>query len=117
MDNNMIYEAILDSISSPVVFVDNDHIIRYLNRSARARYYEKRGYANLVGKSLFDCHNSESRDKIIQIHSRMLAGEDEVFLKVNKDGEKITVVGVREPAGHLIGYYERFEKSNEPNAA
>jgi DUF438 domain-containing protein len=108
------YEGILDSIESPIVFVDNDHIIRYLNKPAKVRYYEKRGHANLIGTSLFDCHKPESNEYIKRIHERLLAGEASIFLKVNKDHERITVVGVRNAAGQLLGYYERFEKGTEP---
>ena len=107
------YEAILDSINSPIVFVDNEHIIRYLNKSAKIRYYERRGYAGLIGTSLFDCHNPASEEQITLLHAKLLAGETEIFLKVNKDQEKITVVGVRDANAQLLGYYERFEKATE----
>jgi uncharacterized protein (TIGR02444 family) len=103
------YDAILDSISSPIVFVDNTHTIKYLNKAARIRYYEKRGVSDLIGKSLFNCHSLLSERAIRDIHARLQAGEDEVFLKVDQDRLKITVVGVRDPDGKLIGYYERFE--------
>lgn len=107
---------ILDSIDNPIVFVDNDHIIRYLNKAAKVRYYEKRGYADLIGKSLFDCHNPASTESIKRIHGRLLTGETAVFLKENQEQERITVVGVRSDTGELIGYYERFEKSSKPAA-
>jgi len=42
-----------------------------------------------------------------------MAGEDEVFLKVSDENERITVVAVRDPGGNLIGYYERFEMPAE----
>ena len=105
------YKSILDSINSPVVFVDNDHIIRYLNQAAKVRYYENRGYADLIGKSLFDCHGAASREQVKLLHARLVAGENEIFLKVNKYQEKVTVVGVRDDNGRLLGYYERFEKN------
>ena len=107
--NIEIYKALLDTINSPIVFVDNGHVIRYLNKSAKIRYYEKRGYSDLVGTSLFDCHNADSEKQVKQIHSRLLDGENHIFLKVNDDNEKITVVAVRDTAGKLAGYYERFE--------
>ncbi len=103
--------AILDKISHPIVFVNNDHIIQYLNKLAQKRYYEQRGYSDLIGKSLFDCHNSVSKNKIIAIHQQLKEGISEVCIGVFK-GEKITVVGVRDPKGDLIGYFERFEKSD-----
>ena len=109
--NQVTYEALLDTVDTPIVFVDNDHIIRHLNKPAKIRYYEKRGYSELVGKSLFECHNAGSEKQIKQIHDKLAAGENEVFLKVNDDNEKITVVAVRDTAGKLLGYYERFERT------
>lgn len=111
-----VYKALLDSINSPIVFVDNDHVIRYLNKTAQARYYEGRGYAELIGKSLFDCHNPASAAAIRALHDRLLAGENEVFLKENKYRERITVVAVRSPEGQLLGYYELFEPVAEQSA-
>ena len=112
-----IYEALLDTVRNPIVFVDNEHIIRYLNKSAKNRYYEKRGYSDLIGKSLFDCHNKDSEKLTKEIHARLLDGEDEVFLKVSDDNEAITVVSVRDSDGSMIGYYERFEKLEEESFA
>ena len=109
-----IYEALLDTVRSPIVFVDNDHIIRFLNKPAKERYYGKQGYSDLIGKSLFDCHNKESEKLTKHIHARLMAGEDEVFLKLSDDNYRITVVAVRERSGNLIGYYERFEELAEP---
>jgi PAS domain S-box-containing protein len=108
-----IYEAILDSIDSPIVFVDNKHIVRYLNKAAKSRYYEKRGYSNLIGKSLFGLHKPASKEAIKSLHKRLMAGENEIILQENKSKEKITVVGVRTIDGQLIGYYERFEKATD----
>ncbi len=108
-----IYEALLNTLQSPVVFVDNDHIIRYLNRAAQVRYYEQRGFSDLVGKSLFDCHNENSEQRMKQIHGRLVAGEDRVLLKTN-DTETITVVAVRDPDRQLLGYYEYFEWREQP---
>jgi PAS domain S-box-containing protein len=102
MMDKEIYEALLDTVRNPIVFVDNEHIIRYLNKAAKTRYYKKRGYSNLIGKSLFDCHNKESEKLTKEIHTRLLDGEDEVFLKVSDDNEAITVVSVRDSDGSLI---------------
>jgi DUF438 domain-containing protein len=104
--------AILDKISHPIVFVNNDNVIKYLNKLAQKRYYEQRGYSDLIGKSLFDCHSSISKNKIIAIHQQLREEKNEVCIGVFKS-EKITVVGVRDPKGKLIGYFERFEKSDQ----
>ena len=109
MPDLSLYEAILDSIHHRIVFVDNDHVIRYLNEPARKWFYEKRGYADLVGKSLFDCHNPDSREKLLRLYDRLRQGENEVFVKVTAENEKASMVAVRDPAGRMIGYFERFE--------
>ena len=103
------YEAILDSIPHRLVFVDCDHVIRYLNRAARAWFYTKRGFSDLIGKSLFDCHKPESRDAILALYERLDRGEDAVFVKITKEQEKASMIAVRDADGHLMGYWERFE--------
>ena len=107
------YLAILDTINHPIVFVDTAHVIRYLNKPAMKRYYEVRGYSDLIGKSLFDCHNEDSRTHIMALYERLQAGENEIFLKIGKFNEKITVIAVRDRNGTLLGYYERFEKNED----
>ena len=111
--NTEIYQAILDSVKYPIVFIDNDNIIRYLNRSAKVRYYEKRGYSDLIGKSILDCHNPISANQITEAHERLQKGENEVYLEPDKNQEKVTViVGVRDVGGILLGYYARSERQN-----
>jgi hypothetical protein len=68
------------------------------------------GLSNLVGKSLFDCHAAASQEKIAELHRRLLAGEDEIFLVVTPENEGVTMVAVRDRQRNLLGYYERFEK-------
>jgi nitrogen-specific signal transduction histidine kinase len=53
MDRGEMLEAILDAIPYPIVFVDTDHIIRYLNKSARYHYYQVRGHKELLGLYTF----------------------------------------------------------------
>lgn len=50
MDNESIMSCILDSIPYPIVFEDCNHIIRYMNKSAKYHYYTERGYKDLIGK-------------------------------------------------------------------
>jgi len=102
--------AILDTIPHPIVFVDNEHIVRYLNRAAEQRYYRERGYGALIGKSLQEVHQTPSWAQVLALHERLARGENEIYLKVNKYGERVTIVAVRDAHGVLLGYYERFEK-------
>ena len=65
MDELTMLRAILDSYSTPIVFVDDQYIIRYMNRYAKYHYHVERGYGELIGHSLFDCHNEDtSRQRI-----------------------------------------------------
>ena len=68
MNEKEIMEGILNSYPYPIVFVDGEYVIRYMNRYARYHYYEERGYSDLIGRSLFDCHDSE------QAKARIRAG-------------------------------------------
>ena len=105
--------AVLDSVAHPLVYVDTDHVIRYLNKAARESY-AARGYADLVGKSLFDCHNETSAVMIRGIVDELrTSGIDEKYLKISADGSfKLYVRAVRNSRGELIGYYERFAQLN-----
>lgn len=108
-----ILAAILDSINSPIVFVDNDHIIRYLNKPAQVRFYEKLNYGDLIGKSVFDCHKTASHKGIKDLYRRFLAGENEIFVHIINNRTKLTAIAVRDPHGKLLGYYERYERLAE----
>ena len=111
------YEAILDSVNYPIVFVDNDHIIRYLNKRARMLYYEESGHSDLIGKPLLDCHSPATQDKIKEFHARLQQGEDEIPLESSEGQQKITVMAVRNSRGELLGFYERFETVDELSSA
>ena len=107
IDSDVRLDYLLDSLKDAFVFCDLDHVIRYMNRAAFARYA---GRPAAVGHSIFDCHNEESNAMIVEIVGRFIAGEDEVFLSDRK-GERIFMRAVRDDAGSLVGYYERYEVS------
>lgn len=100
--------AIFDTIPAPLVFVDNEHIVRYNNRAAIAVYCVKRGWPTLVGRSIFACHSPASKEKMLALYERLAAGEDEIFLQVNSSNEQVALVAVRDSNQQLLGYYERF---------
>jgi nitrogen-specific signal transduction histidine kinase len=79
MDENEIRKYVLDAFPYPVIFVDTDHIIRYLNKAARYRYYEVRGYGELIGKSVFECHSEGSKEKILQAVEKLKNHGNEIF--------------------------------------
>ena len=100
---------ILDALPFPIVFVDTSHTIRLMNKRARFHYYEERGYTDLIGKSIFECHNEKSKEKIVAIVDKLRNHGREVFLAVSGKNERLYVTPVRNDAGELIGYFERFE--------
>jgi len=103
--NDSIKTALLDSMKNPVLFADTEHVIRYMNKSAIAHYEQGE---TLLGSSLLDCHNEESRHLMIEILAAMRAGEDERLITDNEE-HRIYMRAVRDESGALIGYYERYE--------
>jgi PAS domain-containing protein len=104
IDRN-VFVAILNSMKDPVVFVSPDHVIRHMNGAA-ARHY-KEGW-DLLGRSLLECHNERSRLTIKEVLVRLEAGEEESLITDTPE-RRIYMRAVRDPAGTLIGYYERYE--------
>lgn len=101
-----ILENILDAYAYEVVFVDLNHIVTYMNKTAKERY----GSRVQVGKSLFNCHNERSKAKIEAFLARAKAGEEEMFELYNKKtGEREFFVPVKNSSNELIGYFERHE--------
>ena len=109
MEKEKMLEYILDCYPYRVVFVDCDHIIRYLNKAARYHYYEVRGYRDLIGKSLFQCHNEHSRQVIMDAVEKLKNHGNEKFIGVTPDNQRYYLNPVRDENGELIGYFERFE--------
>jgi PAS domain-containing protein len=96
--------AILDSLLDPILVADTDHITRYMNRAA-IEFYE--GGADLIGRSLLDCHNEQSQREMIDILAAMHSGEQERLITTRED-RRVYMRAVRDPDGNLLGYYERY---------
>ena len=79
-----------------------------------AHIFDGRGGDKLIGRSLLDCHNPESRDKIQQVVDWFAIDERHNIVytfhneKQNKD---VYMVALRDD-GKLIGYYEKHEYRN-----
>ena len=82
---------ILDAYAYEIVFVDRNHIVRYMNKTAKQRY----GSRVQVGNSLFNCHNENSKKRIEVLNGK--TGEREFFVPVKDASKKV------------IGYFERHE--------
>ena len=106
MEITEVLYALLDAYAYEIVFVDREHIVRYMNKVAKERYKER----VQVGRSLFHCHNENSKKKIEEFLSRADQGEEEMFELLNgKTGEREFFVPVRNKDGEVIGYFERHE--------
>lgn len=109
MEREEMFGAILDSIPFKIVFVDTDYVIRYMNKSAKFYYYQIRGYRDLEGKSIFNCHKPESVEKIKVAVERLKNHADQIYLGVTSDNQRFYLNPVRDDNGELIGFFERFE--------
>lgn len=107
------YKSIVDQDRASVVICNLKHEIIYMNPAA-VTSYAKRGGDKLIGRSLLDCHNSKSRDRIQQVVDWFAADESHNIVyafhneKQNKD---VYMVALRDK-GKLIGYYEKHEYRN-----
>ena len=84
-------------------------VIRYLNRAAKYHYYQVRGYRDLIGRSLFDCHQELSRERIEAAVEKLRHHGNEIYLGVTPDNQRYYINPVRNEDGELLGYFERFE--------
>ena len=104
MEREALLSSIVDSLPYELVFVDSDHIIRYLNRIARVKF------GDIVGRSIFDCHLPASNE-MLKADFDILVREGQEFLKkVNDNNLRVYMTPVHDVVnGHLLGFYERFE--------
>lgn len=114
MDLNEVYKSVLEADTSAIVICDLDHKIIYMNPVAVKRY-EKWGGANLLGKSLLNCHNEESRKTINKVLDYFKTSIDHniVYTFYNeKENKDVYMVALRNDAGELIAYYEKHSYRN-----
>ncbi|MDT8420491.1 MAG: PAS domain-containing protein [Desulfuromonadales bacterium] len=105
MLDNTFLACLLDSLKNPILFADTGHVVRYVNRAGRNFYTAA---DELIGKSLLDCHNPESREVMRGVLERLAAGLDEELI-VDSEKHRIYMRAVRDVHDRLIGYYERFD--------
>ncbi len=103
--NEYFKNALLNSLKSPVMFVNTEHIICYMNRAA-IHHYD--GGEALLGSSVLDCHNAASQQLIHEIWREMQSGLEERLITDNEN-HRIYMRAVRDENGGLLGYYERYE--------
>lgn len=104
------FRSMMEQDRAAVVICNLKHEIIYMNPTA-IQNYEKWGGDSLMGKSLLDCHNSKSREKIQQVIDWFAEDERHNIVYTfhnDKQNKDVYMVALRD-AGKLIGYYEKHE--------
>lgn len=105
INNCDFLKHLLNSLEEEIVLVDTNHTIVFVNAFAREKYISRGFEGNLEGKSLFLCHNENSRKMILSAFEKLVAGSDKVLL--SKEGAQETLMkAVRDSEGNLLGYIE-----------
>lgn len=118
MELSNFFKSIIDQDRCAVVICNLEHEIIYMNPTAVERY-AKRGGAALVGKSLMDCHNPQSVEKIQKVVAWFVQSRENniVYTYYNeKENKDVYMVALRDEDGTLIGYYEKHEYRNQETA-
>lgn len=108
------FKSVIDMDNAAVVICDLSHKIVYMNPAAAERYKKSGGYG-LVGKSLLNCHNKASNEKIEQVVEWFGKSPDNnrVYTFYNeKENKDVYMIALRNADGVLIGYYEKHEYRN-----
>jgi PAS domain-containing protein len=111
---NAFFKSVIDQDRAPVVICDLNHVIVYMNPVAE-KNYEKWGGADLVGKSLMDCHNEKSREaieKVVEWFKESVENNIIYTFYNEKQNKDVYMVALRDDTGELIGYYEKHEYRN-----
>lgn len=118
MELHELFKSVIDMDTSSVVICDLSHKIVYMNPAAEKRY-SKRGGGRLVGKSLLDCHNKTSNERIEQVVEWFGKSPENnrVYTFYNeKENKDVYMIALRNGDGELIGYYEKHEYRNRETA-
>lgn len=110
MDMEKLLSSFANSIPDPVVITGLDHTVLFVNRAGVELFKEDE---SLVGKSVFDCHNQDSRQKMEAVLERLKSGEDEVQITTRQgedpENRQYTFMrAIKNDDGELIAYYERY---------
>ena len=111
MELNSFFRSVLEQDTAPIVLCDLEHTILYLNPAA-AKRYGYAGGADMVGKSLMNCHNTESRALIEKCLVWFASDEKNNIVHESfnpQENKDVYIVALRDPEKKLIGYYEKHE--------
>ena len=118
MDLLYYWKSIVDMDRASIVICDLNHEILYMNPAA-IQNYGKRGGKDLIGKSLMNCHNRESGEKIEEVIRWFQESSDHNIIYTfhnSKENKDVYMVALRDENQGLIGYYEKHEYRNSETA-
>ena len=78
MELGAYFKSIIDQDHAAVVICSLDHKIIYMNPAAAANYH-KYGGAELLGKSLLDCHGAHSNERIKEVVAWFAKSEEKTI--------------------------------------
>ena len=109
------FKSIVDMDRNTIIICDTNHTIIYMNPAAIKRYNGN----HLIGKCVFDCHNSHSVEMIKKVMAWFEEDENNnmihTFYLENKNKD-LYMVALRDENKKLIGYYERHELRDKEEA-
>lgn len=114
MNMEQLFKSVLEQDQAPIVLCNLDHTIVYMNPVAAKRYAQSGGY-KLVGRSVLDCHNKESREKIEKVLDWFREDENhnKIYTFLNeRENKDVYMIALRDENNKLIGYYEKHEYRN-----
>ena len=118
MELSKYFKSIIDQDRCAVVICNMEHEIIYMNPAAMMRY-AKRGGQALVGKSLLDCHDPQSVERIKKVVSWFAESIEHNTIytfRNEKENKDVYMVALRDDDGRLIGYYEKHEYRDKETA-
>ena len=105
------FKSIIEQDICPIVICNTNHEIIYINKTAAERYSKSGGY-DLVGKSILECHNKQSNEKIKKVLEwfKESVENNRIFTYHNpKENKDVYMIALRDENENLIGYYEKHE--------
>jgi len=104
-----LFKSVIDSDTAPVVICDTESVIVYMNPASVKRYG-----GDLTGKSIKDCHNADSCEKIDRVLAwfRQSPDNNRVYTyRGERENKDVYMIALRK-GEELIGYYEKHEYRN-----
>ncbi len=114
-----MFKSVIEQDDASVVICDTEHIVVYMNKAA-ILHYGKRGGENIVGHSIFDCHNDESRrliEKVVGWFAKSCDNNKVHTFYNPKQNKDVYMIALRDDVGKHIGDYEKHEFRDRDTSA